>query len=277
MRILLTSDLHGNLSDYLWILEHASEFDLVCIAGDLIDAFDVRGASSQIELVVNWSKKMQRLGVPIALCSGNHDELNPRYDLQRSASFKITPEREDLISTLREKPYWLPLLSADTVAIDGETRSFGKAGDEVLVTCLPYDAVTDYGQPQPEKVWSEALSIHRRSDVPWLVLHHEPPMDCRVGGCYGSLWIAEKLVEASPTYLISGHIHDKPFQEDGAWMDRLEATWCFNPGRVERRPYGAPPNHIILDTWKATAVWHYWEEESGAMRKQIAHLRHPNL
>jgi predicted phosphodiesterase len=271
MKILLTSDIHGEIADYIWITEHAAEFDLVCVAGDLIDAFDERGMCAQIEKVINWASEMKIIGVPVALCSGNHDAFNSRYDISMPEANKTWAQKL-LLESLTEDPNWMQLLSADTVAVDGDTRLFGDSGDELLLTCLPYDFTADYPQLSPDRVWKEAMSLHRGSKLPWLVLHHEPPMDSPVGGCYGSLWIAERLVEASPTYLASGHIHSKPYEKGGSWIDHFEGTWCFNAGRSDRCPLGNPPNHIVLDTKKAIATWHYWDDRTTRMQTQTRSL-----
>lgn len=266
MKIFLTSDLHGEVSDYRWIAEHARDYDLVCIAGDLIDAFDRRGLYPQIERVSDWCQEMRRLGVPVALCSGNHDAFDARFDCTLRGNSQTS--HQSLIEALRQQPNWLQVLFADSVAVDGDTRRCGKEGDEILVTCLPYDfGVGD--QLSPEGVWDNALAIHRHSRLPWLVLHHEPPMDCRVGGCYGSQWIREKLEEAMPDYLLSGHIHSKPFEEGGSWSDRIGKTWCFNPGKPEYCPVAMAPNHILLDTKKGNATWNYYDEGINLMQKKF--------
>ena len=37
MKLLLTADLHFRLHWFRWLIEQAPDFDLVCIAGDLLD------------------------------------------------------------------------------------------------------------------------------------------------------------------------------------------------------------------------------------------------
>jgi Icc-related predicted phosphoesterase len=39
MRLLLTADLHFRLHWFRWLIEQAPDFDLICIAGDLLDMF----------------------------------------------------------------------------------------------------------------------------------------------------------------------------------------------------------------------------------------------
>jgi Icc-related predicted phosphoesterase len=39
MKLLLTADLHYRLHWFRWLIEQAPDFDLICIAGDLLDMF----------------------------------------------------------------------------------------------------------------------------------------------------------------------------------------------------------------------------------------------
>jgi Icc-related predicted phosphoesterase len=39
MRLLLTADLHYRIHWFRWLIEQAPNFDLICIAGDLLDMF----------------------------------------------------------------------------------------------------------------------------------------------------------------------------------------------------------------------------------------------
>jgi Icc-related predicted phosphoesterase len=39
MRILLTADMHNNQRWFRWLEKHAQKYDLICIAGDLLDLF----------------------------------------------------------------------------------------------------------------------------------------------------------------------------------------------------------------------------------------------
>jgi Icc-related predicted phosphoesterase len=40
MKLLLTADLHFRVDWFRWLLEQAPNYDLICIAGDLLDMFD---------------------------------------------------------------------------------------------------------------------------------------------------------------------------------------------------------------------------------------------
>jgi Icc-related predicted phosphoesterase len=61
-----------------------------------------------------------------------------------------------------------------------------------------------------------------------------------------------------PDMVLSGHIHNSPFYEQGAWVDRLGSTWVFNPGRQ----IGMQPTSIVVDLEAMTARWSSIEAES---------------
>jgi hypothetical protein len=49
IKLLLTADLHFRVHWFHWLIEEVPDFDLVCIAGDLLDIFNPReqvGASA---------------------------------------------------------------------------------------------------------------------------------------------------------------------------------------------------------------------------------------
>lgn len=70
MKILHATDLHYNKSWFKFIKNLESNFDIVCITGDFIDAFDEGGIAPQIAYVSEWLVSFNK---PVFVCSGNHD------------------------------------------------------------------------------------------------------------------------------------------------------------------------------------------------------------
>jgi predicted MPP superfamily phosphohydrolase len=72
MKLLLTADLHFRIHWFHWLIAQAPRYDLVCIAGDLLDMF---GSESRMEQAREVKKLILGLAdiVPVAVCSGNHD------------------------------------------------------------------------------------------------------------------------------------------------------------------------------------------------------------
>lgn len=70
MEILHATDLHFNQQLFKFAKDIESNFDVVCITGDFIDAFDEGGIVSQIAYV---SERLANFNKPVFVCSGNHD------------------------------------------------------------------------------------------------------------------------------------------------------------------------------------------------------------
>jgi predicted MPP superfamily phosphohydrolase len=72
MKVLLTAALHFRLDWFRWLIEQVPNYDLVCIVGDLLDMFEVKSAREQACEVTGLIKRLADI-VPVAVCSGNHD------------------------------------------------------------------------------------------------------------------------------------------------------------------------------------------------------------
>src|ERR1700688_4690074 len=72
MKLLLTADLHFRIDWFRWLIEQAPNYDLVCIAGDLLDMFGVKSTREQAREVTGFIRELADI-VPVAVCSGNHD------------------------------------------------------------------------------------------------------------------------------------------------------------------------------------------------------------
>jgi predicted MPP superfamily phosphohydrolase len=71
MRLLLTADLHYRVHWFRWLIEQAPSYDLVCIAGDLLDMFKSETRLEQAREIRTLIRELADL-VPVAVCSGNH-------------------------------------------------------------------------------------------------------------------------------------------------------------------------------------------------------------
>jgi uncharacterized protein len=69
MKLLLTADLHFRADWFRWLLEQAPNYDLVCIAGDLLDMFDRKSTKEQALEVTGLIKELADI-IPVAVCSG---------------------------------------------------------------------------------------------------------------------------------------------------------------------------------------------------------------
>jgi hypothetical protein len=51
--------------------------------------------------------------------------------------------------------------------------------------------------------------------------------------------------------VLTGHVHQSPFQTEGGWADRIGDTWIFNAGRQ----IGPVPARVELDLEAGFADW----------------------
>ena len=227
MRYLLVSDLHYTLKQFDWVLNAAKDYDVVVIAGDHLDISSTVDVQAQIAVIQTY---LRRLGAKTQLivCSGNHD-----LDARNSSGEKYAK--------------WIL-----------KVRQFGVPTDEdclmverTLFTICPW-------WDGPESCTQVGDLLERDSRKPkdrWIWVYHAPPdaSPTSWGGKqhYGDAQLVQWIEHFAPYMVLSGHIHQSPFREGGSWVDRLNSTWIFNPGRQ----IGPCPTHIILDTDEQMALW----------------------
>ena len=88
MKLLLTADLHYHLHWFRWLIEEAPNFDLVCIAGDLLDMFKSEATIEQAREITRVIRELADI-VPVALCSGNHDNAGRLVSHDRASVYSL--------------------------------------------------------------------------------------------------------------------------------------------------------------------------------------------
>ena len=171
MRILHLSDLHAHLGWYSWLRHEAAAFDLVCLTGDLVGRWRDPELGRQIDEVV---ARLTDLSAPLAVCSGNHDQLG-------SSAGGCD---------------WLRQLQGPAVWVDGARFVFRKK----IFCCIPWKAVLPTAAE--EEIWlchcppmGSRTAIARRERVDFGDLNLATL--CRAGN--------------GPALALSGHVHD-PWQ-----------------------------------------------------------------
>src|SRR4029077_17614547 len=84
MQILLVSDLHYTLKQLDWVASVAGDFDLVVVAGDLLDISSIVEPDAQIAVVLEYLARLAAKTTAIA-CSGNHDLKSGNEPGERAA------------------------------------------------------------------------------------------------------------------------------------------------------------------------------------------------
>ena len=226
MRLLLTSDLHYKLRQYDWLINAASSFDAVVIAGDHIDAFGAVPSEVQIAALSASMTAVAQKG-RLLVCSGNHD-LDAR-----------NPEGEKMAG-------WLDAVRSPSLAVDGDTVN---VGDTLFTLCPWWDG--PYARARVERMLADAS---QQRTGRWIWAYHAPPiglLSWTGKRHFGDSVLPDLIRRHSPTAVLCGHIHEAPFRNGGSWIDRIENTWLFNAGRQ----IGDVPARIEIDFGQQAARW----------------------
>ena len=227
MRILALSDLHFGLTQFDWIVQQAERYDVVIIAGDLLDIAGHLDLDSQITVVVKY---LRTIGgkCRLLVCSGNHDG-------------------DEKNATQEYVARWLQRVRAEGLVVDGGSMELGGVR---MTVCPWWDGPVSQVEGQ-----AFLRAAKTGSPATWLWVHHAPPDGAPVSWTgkefAGDASLVKMIEELGPDYVFSGHIHNSPFRAGGGWAARLGRTWVFNAGRQ----LGSPPAYIELDLEKRTARW----------------------
>ena len=231
VRYLVASDLHYALRQLDWISEQAPDFDAVILAGDLLDAAGAVELNAQIALFVNYLRRLAERTV-LVVCSGNHDLTGRRFDGEKAA-------------------VWMEEIG-DPVVTDG---SAVRIGPDLVSACAWWegDATRSALEAQLAR---DALVRH---EGPWIWAYHSPPADSPTSWSgrrhFGDDVLNELIDRFAPDLVLTGHVHEAPYQRDGSWHDMIGGTTVLNAGRQ----LGPVPAHLIVDTMDRTADWWTFE------------------
>ena len=258
MKLLLTADLHFRKPWFEWLLRVAGHYDLVCIAGDLLDMFHPEGVAPQLIYVYEWMQRLAKLEVPIALCSGNHDLPGNQPILVPGVS--IWKDKLAILGEFAKHDRWLHALKMNhLVAVDDDSKIFrSRSGEAISVVCVPYSAGGSF------------IPLTPAAD-PCLILHHEPPGQSLLAEPKGgNREFALAVARQQPTWTLSGHVH---FTEGAknTFSEQIGKSWCFNCRQVPLTAVlPAEPNYIVLDTKTREACWIHWGSKKTPEEIRIA-------
>ena len=263
MKILLTSDLHGNRFWYEWLIAKAPEVDLIAIAGDLVEGFAADVFADQKWAVEHWLGKIIDAGCAVAVSSGNHEmfsKISPRVVGEK----KLTAGR--ILDALRPsptRPACHPLFLED-----GRTGIVESLSGNLIVSTIPYKKFGDPAETSAcSPMWDEAQALKRQTDFPWLVLHHDPPGGGPVGGMAGDFELRRTIEKFQPDFVLSGHLHGQPFFRGGGFHERIAGSHCFNAGQTPPTK-SRVPNYIILNTSQLHATWFFFDVAAGIFKRE---------
>lgn len=245
MKILVVSDLHYTLPQFDWLVGAAPGYDLVVIAGDLLDIASVVDPETQIIVVLKYLQRL-RAATSVVVCSGNHD-------------------LDGMGANGEKQALWMRLVKRLAIPADGDT-SF--VGDAMITACPWWD-----GPLTQKAIARQFADAVKYRDGLWIWVYHAPPNASPISWSevgsrfYGDAPLNGWIAEYSPDLVICGHVHDAPFTDRGSWVDRIGSTWVFNTGRQ----IGEVPTSIAIDTQAGQAVWLSTESaQSVALDQPIA-------
>ena len=227
MKILVTADIHYTLKQYDWLTRIAPSFDLVILAGDLLDVFSPVDPRVQIAVVQRYLSRLSG-ETRLIVCSGNHD-LDARGE---------NGERTARWIAKNVRAMGIPA-DGDAVDIDGTLFSICQWWDGPLAK----DAIG-------VQLARDANAEKKR----WIWIYHCPPVGSRISHEareFGERELAAWIDQYQPDLVFCGHVHNAPFEPDGSWVDRRGKTLVFNAGRQ----IGDVPTHIMLNIDDAAALW----------------------
>lgn len=240
MKLLLVSDLHRDGKKLLWILEDAPPHDAVLIAGDMLDIFSNTAMRMQIDGAKRYRDTLLSEKQWVVWCSGNHD-------------FYVGENT----STDAASPAWMREETAPQFVRDGESRIIGDGRDAAIVTTVPWpvtgnDVIVDGKSvgylDHIKALLHQGHQLRAEHSLPWIVLHHEPPIGTAVASGYDTAeaGFSRRIIEAAePDFSLHGHIHEAPSRKGGSWIDLVGRTVCFNAGQSVP---GSLPHAILLET-----------------------------
>ena len=210
-----------------WLLAAAPQFDLVIFAGDALDVGSAVDFRAQIVVVKKYLTLLSGI-TKVILCSGNHD-----LDERSTEGEKISR--------------WIGEVRELGIACDGDGLTIG---DTLFTVCPWWD-----GPLVKQRLEEQLHEASAKRPERWIWVHHAPPANSPTswGGkrFFGDVDLVQWIARYRPSMVISGHVHQSPFINDGSWFDRLGDTWVFNTGLQP----GRPPVYIVLDIDDGTAFW----------------------
>lgn len=236
MNLLYTTDLHSRRDWYEWLLEKAEAYDLLVISGDLLDSFSEESIIDQVYILYLWCQKLADLGIPLVLCSGNHDAPMDLLSEDFSLAKKADWNNADFVKMVSESGCWLGKLPG-VICSDEENLIFK---DKLLLSSCGYAGGDETQEKRTQSLLKVGYQIKCRQNFPWIILHHEPPKGVPLSKVnsvtdMGDPMLASWIREYKPDIVLSGHIHHSPFIHNKC-VSKLYNSYCFNAGHDPEWP-----------------------------------------
>ncbi|WP_411827495.1 metallophosphoesterase family protein [Luteolibacter sp. AS25] len=237
MKLLLVADLHYTLRQWDWLVTAAPHFDVVVIAGDLLDIGSIVPFDAQI-VVVRKYLNLIHPATDLIVSSGNHDVFQLDKNSARNAD-------------------WLQTSRSATIHVDYESAVVEDCFFSILPWC---------DTPEMLEEIQALLATHQEEAAGkrWIWVHHAPPHGSPTSwdgqADMGDITLPKWIETFRPEMVLCGHIHQAPFYAKGSWIDKVHNSWVINSGRQ----IGAVPTATVIDTKENTARWVSMEDSGEA-------------
>ena len=262
MKILYTSDLHGNIKKYAQLYTAAKSNDVAMVinGGDMLPAGKSlfrqdKFIKTQLD---NHFKKFEDLKIHYLCFPGNDDliifdpllnSICQKYEyIHNIAQEKILISNYEFIGMNWVCDY--PFRLKDRCRMDDKHFIFGhQYGAGVLSTPDGWKNIKDWvsfaqGLPTIEDELKKLPKPQKPEKAIYVI--HMPPASvgldvCHHGAKVGSKALYSFLKSHQPLLSLHGHIHESP-SETGIWKTEIGKTICIQPGQLDSFTY------VIIDT-----------------------------
>ncbi len=204
MKVLLLTDIHGNIEKLDRIIHKEDDFDVALCAGDISDAKRFDDYEKRLKRVLKVFDKQRKL---TKLVPGNMDK--EEVCIENLIDFRMNLHKN--ICSFDE---------FEAVGFGGGQTPFG----------TPFE-------PEEQEIVDTIETLYQRmkDDKKVAVLHNPPHgynVDITNGEHVGSKKITKMLEEKDFDLVVTGHIHECP------GIDDIEGTKLINPGATDNGRYG---------------------------------------
>lgn len=263
MKIIYTTDLHGNMEKYQQLEKVASDFqpDVVINGGDVLPH---ENWGDQVKFITNelddHFEYFENLGIDYIIQLANDDmscldHFFRTYCWSHDNVYDIAQRRESIddfdfigLNLVLDYPFRLK----DRCRLDNANDTIGLQYGTALQSIRNadnYEEIPDWEQCIYERLTlAEELALlpQPRPDSELIYIFHQPPAGasldvCYDGRCVGSQAVSEFLINSNAQFALHGHIHES-FAKTGVWKAQLGNTICIQPGQLENFTY------VTIDT-----------------------------
>jgi len=264
MKILFTTDLHGNKEKYgrLFLAAKTHKVDAVINGGDMLPFG--KNLFSQGRFITDYLNghfsKFNDDKIHYLCCPGNDDLIifddllddtcNPYPYVVNLAQRKVKISGFEFIGMNWVVDYPFPL--KDRCRMDTADYQFQEQyGAAVISTPDGWKEIADwhaYAKTLPTIADELDRLVRPENMAETIYIMHMPPVNlgldqCRHGPTVGSKAIFNFLRTTQPRLSLHGHIHESP-ESGGNWIARLGDTTCIQPGQLE------PFTFVLIDVKK---------------------------